>query len=198
MLSTILTIAAIAAVLGAIGAGIAALIGRKWTKDVLAGRGFELRPLTAGNYDEFRTRGATFVVTAEREFPCPPSKVWDALQLNGTFSWIPLINGVRYRDDYRREGALRTLDGLLVAAEERVIVLAPHSRLTVTGTKISIPLLVRSFTEDYRLTETAGGTRLTWTIAGRPRVGAFLPLRWAAPFVRPFARFALRGLGARI
>lgn len=198
MLSTILIVAAIVLVLGAIAAGIAALIGRNWTKEVLTGRGFELRPISADNYDEFRTRGATFVVTAEREFPYPAHKVWDALQLNGTFSWLPLINGVRYRDDYRREGALRTLDGSLVAAEERVIVLAQNSRLTLTGTRISIPLLVRSFTEDYRLTEIEGGTTLTWTIAGRPRFGAFLPLRWAAPFIRPFARFALRGLAARI
>ncbi|WP_067813126.1 SRPBCC family protein [Nocardia inohanensis] len=198
MLTTIIIIAAVLLVLGAIGAAIGALIARKWAGEVLAGKGFEVRPLTAANVDEFLEKDATFTVTVGREFPYPAHRVWDALQLDGMFSWIPLVNGVRYRDGDRRAGALRTLDGVLAAAEERVIAQDRNSRLTVTGTHISIPFLIRSFAEDYRLTETAGGTLLTWTIAARPRVGTFLPLHWAAPFARPFARLALKGLAARI
>ncbi|WP_327145067.1 SRPBCC family protein [Nocardia sp. NBC_01327] len=194
---TVIIVVAVIVVLGAIAGGITALLLRLWTKDVLADKGFEVRPITSAEVGEFLDR-ATFTVTAGREFPFPPHKVWDALQLNGTFSWIPLINGIRYRDDYRREGALRSFDGLLFAVQERVIIMAPNQQLTVSGTTISIPFLIKAFAEDYRLTETADGTRLTWTIAFQPRIGSFLPLRWAAPFIRPFARFGLKGLASRI
>lgn len=198
MIKTIVIIAIVLIVVGGIAAGITALLFRKWSRAVLSGGGFEVRPLTSGQVDEFLADRGTFTVTAVREFPFPAHKVWDALQLNGTFSWIPLINGIRYRDDYRREGALRGFDGLLFAAEERVVTMAPNTRLTVTGTRISIPFLVTGFAEDYRLTEHEGSTTLTWTIAARPRVGGFLPLHWAAPIVRPFASLGIKGLAARI
>ncbi|MBL1078932.1 SRPBCC family protein [Nocardia sp. 2] len=197
-MTAIVIVAAVVVVLGAIAAGTALLVMRSWTKKALAGGGYELRPIAAEFVDEFLTEGATFAVTAAREFPYPPHKVWDALQLNGTFSWIPLINGIRYRDDFRREGALRTFDGTVVAAEERVVIMNPGSRLSVTGTKASVPLVLRSFVEDYQLTETETGTTLTWTLAFRPRFGAFVPLRWTAPFVRPFAALGIKGLAARI
>ncbi|MEV6768504.1 SRPBCC family protein [Nocardia sp. NPDC051030] len=198
MLTVIVYVVVALVVIGAITGGITLYLLRTWIKAVLAGGGFDTRPLTAAQIDEYLAERGTFAVTAEREFPFPPHKVWDALQLNGTFSWIPLINGIRYRDDYRNEGAQRTFDGLLFAAEEKVITLTPGERLTVTGTKISLPFAIKSFAEDYRLTETATGTTLTWTIAFRPRIGSFLPLRWAAPFVRPFAKIGIRGLAARI
>lgn len=197
-LTTIIVAAAVLLVLGGIAGVIALSVLRSWTKKTLAGDGYDVQPITAEFVDQFLKEGASFVVTAEREFPYPPPKVWDALQLNGTFSWIPLINGVRYRDEYRREGAIRTFDGLLVAAEERVVTMAPGKRLSVTATKVSVPVLVKSFVEDYTLTETPAGTKLTWTIAFRPRFGAFLPLRWAAPFIRPFATIGIKGLAARI
>lgn len=198
MLTVILTIVAVLVVVGAIVGGIAAYLLRTWTKDVLTGGGFTVQPVSSEQVDEYLGDRGTFTVTTKRDFPFPPHKVWDALQLNGAFSWIPLINGMRYRDEYRREGATRSFDGMLFAAQEKVITMAPHRRLTVTGTKISIPLAVKSFAEDYQLTETADGTTLTWTIAVRPRIGSFLPLRWGAPFVRPFLAFGIRGLAARI
>lgn len=188
----------LAVVLAAVAGGVALLVLRAWTKQVLAGDGYGVRPVAAEFVDQFLREDASFVVTAELEFPYPPHKVWDALQLNGTFSWIPLINGIRYRDDYRREGAIRTFDGLLVAAEERVVIMAPGTRLSVTGTKVSVPVLIKSLVEDYTLLETPAGTKLTWTIAFLPRFGAFLPLRWTAPFVRPFATLAIKGLAARV
>ncbi|QLY34773.1 SRPBCC family protein [Nocardia huaxiensis] len=197
-MTAIVIVAAVVVILGGIAAGITLLVMRAWTKKVLAGEGYELQPVSSEFVDQFLSEGASFVVSAEREFPYPPQKVWDALQLNGTFSWIPLINGIRYRDDYRREGAMRTFDGLLVAAEERVVTMAPGSRLTVTGVKASVPVVLKSFIEDYRLAETENGTRLTWTLAFRPRFGAFVPLRWTAPFIRPFARIGIKGLAARI
>ncbi|MFE3189649.1 SRPBCC family protein [Nocardia sp. NPDC059240] len=194
---TIIIIAAVIIVLGAIGAGIAALILRGWAKGVLAGGGFSVNPLTAAQLDTFLT-DAAFTVTARREFPYPAHKVWDALQLNGTFSWIPFVNGIRYRDDYRREGASRSFDGMLFACEEKTVTMAQNTRLTVTGTKISIPFLINAFAQDYRLTESEGITTLNWTIAVSPRIGSFLPMRWAAPFVRPFLTIGIKGLAARI
>ncbi|MGW4242348.1 SRPBCC family protein [Nocardia sp. NPDC004722] len=194
---TIIIIAAVIIVLGGIGAGIAALILRGWAKGVLAGGGFSVNPLTAAQLDGFLT-DAAFTVTARREFPYPAHKVWDALQLNGTFSWIPFVNGIRYRDDYRREGASRSFDGTLFACEEKIVTLTQNTRLAVTGTRISIPFLINAFAQDYRLAEHAGATTLTWTIAFSPRIGSFLPLRWAAPFVRPFMAIGIKGLAARI
>ncbi|MFF2551513.1 SRPBCC family protein [Nocardia sp. NPDC058058] len=195
---TIIIVLIVLVVLGAIGAGITALLLRRWTVAVLAGRGFETSPLTSAQIDEYLDDKGTFTVTATREFAVPPAKLWDALQLNGTFSWLPLVNGVRYHDEYRREGALRTIDCTLFAVRERVVIMTPGQRLTVSGTGISVPIAVKSCAEDYRLTATATGTELAWTIAFRPRIGSFLPLRWAAPFVRPFTTFALRGLASRL
>ncbi|GAB0106930.1 SRPBCC family protein [Nocardia sp. JMUB6875] len=197
MLTNIIIVLAVLLVLGALAAGVAALVLRGWAKGVLAGGGFSVRPLTAEQLDPFLT-DATFAVTVRREFPFPPHKVWDALQLNGTFSWIPLVNGIRYRDDYRREGASRSFDGFLFACEEKIVTMAQHARLSVTGTRISIPFAIDAFAQDYKLAETAGGTALTWTIAFRPRLLTFLPLRWAAPFVKPFLSLGIRGLAARI
>lgn len=190
-------IAAVIVVIVALGAGVAALILRGWAKAVLAGGGFSVNPLTAAQLDAFLT-DAAFTVTARREFPYPAHKVWDALQLNGTFSWIPFVDGIRYRDDYRREGASRSFDGTLFACEEKTVTMAQNTRLAVTGTRISIPFLINAFAQDYRVTENAGATTLTWTIAFSPRIGSFLPLRWAAPFVRPFMAIGIKGLAARI
>lgn len=197
MNTNVIAIIAALLVLGALGAGIAVFLLRGWATGVLAGGGFSVRPLTAEQLDPFLT-DATFAVTVRREFPFPPHQVWDALQLDGTFSWIPLVNGIRYRDDYRREGASRSFDGLLFACEEKVVTMAQNTRLSVTGTRISIPFAIDAFAQDYRLAETAGGTALTWTIAFRPRLLTFLPLRWAAPFVKPFLALGIRGLAARI
>lgn len=36
-----------------------------------------------------------------------------------------------------------------------------------------------------------GGTRLTWHVGGTPRGVGWLPLRMAAPFVRPVAAWQL-------
>lgn len=195
---TIIIVVAVLVVLGAIAAGITAFLLRGWAKGVLAGGGFTVDRLDAEQIDALLGERRAFVVTARREFPYPPHKIFDALQLNGTFSWIPLVNGIRYRDDYRREGALRTFDGTLFACEEKIVTMAPNRRLTATGTNLSIPFAVTAFAEDYQLTETEGGTVLAWTIAVRPRFGGFLPLRWAAPFIRPFLTLGIRGLTTRV
>ncbi|WP_067573100.1 SRPBCC family protein [Nocardia acidivorans] len=198
MLTAVIVAVVVIVVLGALGAGVIALLARGWSRDVLAGKGFRTEPLSSDRIDDYLADKGAFTVTATREFAAPPAKVWDALQLTGTFSWLPLVNGIRYQDQTRREGALRTFDGTFFAVQERVVTLAPHRRMTTTGTRISLPVLVESFAQDHQLTETADGTALAWTIAFRPRIGAFLPLRWAAPFVRPFASYALKGLDTRL
>ncbi|MEC3914625.1 SRPBCC family protein [Nocardia sp. CDC160] len=197
MSTTIIVIVAALIVLGVLAAGIAASVLRAWTTAVLAGGGFSVRPLSTEQLDPFLA-DATFTVTARRQFPFPPHQVWDALQLDGTFSWIPLVNGIRYRDDHRREGAARSFDGLLFACAEKVVTVAQDKRLSVTGTRISIPFLIDAFAQDYRLDEADGGTILSWTIAFRPRVGGSLPLRWAAPFVKPVMTLSIKGLASRI
>ncbi|MEC3954050.1 SRPBCC family protein [Nocardia sp. CDC153] len=197
MSTTIIVIAAVLIALGVLAASIAASVLRAWSKAVLAGGGFSVRPLSAEELDPFLT-DATFTVTARRRFPFPPDKVWDALQLDGTFSWIPLVNGIHYGDDNRREGAARSFDGVLFACAEKVVTTAPDKRLSVTGTRISLPFVIDAFAQDYRLDEADGGTILRWTIAFHPRLGGFLPLRWAAPFVKPVMSLSIKGLASRI
>lgn len=198
MIETLLIAAIVLLVTGAIAAAISAVVLHRWRRTVLSGGGFEVRPVSAEHVDEFLSDRGTFAVTAIREFAAPAARVWDALQLDGAYSWLPLVNGIRYADDRRHEGAARVIDAPLFAARERVIIQAPHTRLTATGTGLSIPLLVTGFAQDYRFTELNGRTTVAWTIAVRPRFGRFLPLRWGAPFVRPFAAWALGGLRTRI
>ncbi|MEU0544484.1 SRPBCC family protein [Nocardia sp. NPDC005978] len=198
MFETLVVAAVVLLVAGGIAAAITAVFLHRWRRAVLAGGGFAVHPLAAEQVDEFLADRGVFAVTATREFTAPAAKVWDALQLDGGFSWLPLITGIRYRDGSRSVGAMRSFDAPLFAVQERVVTHTPHTRLTVTGTRISIPVLVSGFAQDYRLTEHDGRTTLAWTIAVRPRVGGFLPLRWGAPFARPFAAWAIKGLGTRI
>ncbi|MTE13601.1 hypothetical protein [Nocardia aurantiaca] len=56
---------------------------------------------------------------------------------------MPLIDGIRCRDDYRRDGTARTLDGMRSSYMEKVVTIAEDKRLAA-GTRISIPFAVES------------------------------------------------------
>lgn len=183
-------------------AGVICLIGllvlRAWAKQVVRGGGKKLKPISAKKAGEFFGGKAAFAVVTEREYTQPPEKIWSALNANGLFSWLPFVNGASYTGEERGIGAQRVFDGNLVAAAQEVITYDDASRLTLTGTRTSIPFVMRSYAEDYQLTPTAsGGTKLRWTIAAHPRLGGFFSLRIFAPIVRPFASSALKGLGTR-
>lgn len=188
----LIVVVAVGAVLGL----ITLLLLRSWAKRVIAGGGKQLTPISAKKADDFIARKASFAVTTEREFEQPPAKIWQALNSNGLFSVAALVKGAFYPTDDRGVGAQRLFDANLVATAQEVITADEGSRLTVTGTRSSIPFVMKSYAEDYRLTPTAsGGTKVAWTIAAHPRLGGLVPLRMFAPIVRPFAKAALRTLG---
>ncbi|MFI6171011.1 SRPBCC family protein [Nocardia sp. NPDC051052] len=172
---------------------------RRWAKAALAGGGSSLKPVEADKLRHFVENKAAFVVTVERTFDASPDRVWAALDTNGLFSWLPLINGMRYRDQARNVGTTRVFDGLLVAGAEQVITRAAGDRLALTATTSSVPFVMKSIVEEYALSPTgSGATTLTWTLAAQPRFGWLLPYQLFAPLARPLARWSLGGLATRI
>lgn len=198
-MTTFLTIVGALIVLGAVAGLVALIVSRRWTKALLAGGGTPLKPIHAGTLRTFVDDKAAFVVTAERTFDASPERVWAALDTNGLFSWLPLINGMRYPNGARSVGATRVFDGLLVAGEEQVIAREEGHRLALTATKSSVPFVMKSIAEEYVVSATdSGDTTLTWTLAAHPRFGRLLPLRMFAPLARPVARWSLGGLSTRL
>lgn len=188
-------IVAVLVVLGAIAGLIALVVLRARARKLLSTRA---EPESETVLRTLLARRPTFEMTAVCRFDAPPDRVYDALT-EGAFSWFPLINGIRYQGTDRGVGALRTLDALLFASVEQVTHAEPGRRLTVAGIRTSVPLAVLTYRQDFRLAPTAnGGTEVSWTVGGRPAIFAFLPASWAAPFVRPFARFALGRLSTRV
>ncbi|MFE9579473.1 SRPBCC family protein [Nocardia sp. NPDC006044] len=198
-MTTFLTILGIVIAIGGVAGLVTLIVSRRWTKALLAGGGNPLTPIKADRLRTFIDDKAAFVVTAEQTFDAEPARVWAALDTNGLFSWLPLINGMRYRDDARGVGSTRVFDGLLVAGAEQVIVREEGHRLALTATTSSVPFVMKSIAEEYVLSATdSGATTLTWTLAAHPRLGGLLPVQMFAPLARPVARWSLRGLSTRI
>ncbi|KAA8890462.1 SRPBCC family protein [Nocardia colli] len=198
-MTTFLIIVGVVIVVGGVAGLVALIVTRRWTKALLAGGGSPLTPIHAGTLRTFVDDKAAFVVTAEQTFDAEPGRVWAALDTNGLFSWLPLINGMRYRDGARGVGSTRVFDGLLVAGEEQVIAREEGHRLALTATKSSVPFVMKSIAEEYVVRPTdSGATTLTWTLAVHPRLGGLLPVQMFAPLARPVARWSLRGLSTRI
>ncbi|TLF73563.1 SRPBCC family protein [Nocardia cyriacigeorgica] len=188
-------VAAVLVVAGAVAGLIALAILRARVRKLLSARA---EPESETLLDTLQSRRPTFEMTVVCRFHAPPERIYDALG-EGAFSWFPLINGIRYQRGERGVGAMRTLDALLFAAVEQVTRAEPGRRLTVVGVRTSVPLVVLTYQQDFRLEPTAdGGTDVSWTVGGRPAIFAFLPASWVAPFVRPFARFALGRLSTRV
>lgn len=181
----------------ALGALLVAVVGGLVVLIVLQRRAARLLGAATPPADDrtirlLESRRQTFQMSGEQYFAAMPWQVWSALE-EGACTWIPMIGGVTYRDHDRGPGTVRTLDAIVFAAAEQVTRRDSCTRLSVVGIETSIPLLVKSYTMDFRLTETsAGATVLRWTIAGRPAVFAFVPLSWTAVFIRPFVQVVLR------
>ncbi|PXX65595.1 polyketide cyclase/dehydrase/lipid transport protein [Nocardia tenerifensis] len=183
----------------ALAAVVASAVLRRWTKTVLAGGGNPLRPVRADELRRFIERKAAFVVTTEQTFDAAAEHVWAALDTDGLFSWLPVINGMRYRDQDRTVGVTRVFDGFLVAGAERAIVREQGRRLAFTAISSSVPFVLKSIAEEYVLTPTdSGATTLTWTLAAHPRFALLVPYRLFVPLARPVARWNLRGLATRM
>lgn len=197
-MKTLIILVVVLGALGALAALIALAVIMSWNKRFVAGGGHTLTPVLDVDARNFIDRNASFVVTADCDFDQSPDVIWKVLTDNGVFSWIPFVEGVRYADDFGAVGTRRILSTPILRIEEQIVGREESSRLTVTGTRVSIPLVLKTVAEEYRLTPTAaGGTRVSWTIAAQPKFGLGRPLSLAKPFVRPFAKAGLKGLGKR-
>ncbi|MFF2551218.1 SRPBCC family protein [Nocardia sp. NPDC058058] len=188
----------LAAVLVAVGAMLAVIIPAALLRRARRLIESDIPPVDEQVLTEFEAVRPTFTMTVVNQFAAPPDRVWSVLE-NEAFSWIPMMDGVRYADTARTPGTVRKLGLLFFAAAEQVTRRVPNARLSVIGIHTSVPPVVKFYTVDYQLRETSeGGTELTWTIAGRPALLSFIPLSWAAVFVRPFARIIMDQLQSRL
>lgn len=145
--------------------------------------------------DEFLT-GAPLVIPVAVTLPNSPAEVWEVLGSERMWSWLPLIDRVRWLSPCPlRAGAIRQLRlARAVMLDEEFYRWDDERRATFYVKSASRPLL-RALAEDFVLEPTAaGGTRLTWTMAVEPNLPRVRWLRWLAPLLRPGNALALRGI----
>lgn len=145
--------------------------------------------------DEFLT-DAPLVIRVAVELPNPPAEVWEVLGSERMWSWLPVIDRVRWLSPRPlRAGAIRQLRlARSVVLDEEFYRWDEQRRATFYVQRATRPLL-RALAEDFVLEPTAGGgTRLDWTMALEPNLPRVRWLRWLAPLLRPGNALALRGI----
>ncbi|MBE5449977.1 Polyketide cyclase / dehydrase and lipid transport [Mycobacteroides abscessus subsp. abscessus] len=179
-------LAAVGAVLGLILLVILAAGG------ISAAR-FSLTPVGADQLRGYLDSEASFAITVQRDFFHPPDQVFKALLDERFMSWAPFTKGVDYAGTALRDiGTKRALVNTFIVLAEQIVVNEPGRVLGVTATACSVPLVLDSAAEVFDVVDNGtGGTRLTWHVGGTPRGVGWLPLRMAAPFVRPVAAWQL-------
>ncbi|MCD2144977.1 SRPBCC family protein [Gordonia paraffinivorans] len=157
--------------------------------------------LSARDIPDYFDSTARFAVTATARVRTAPEDAFIALADGRHLESIPFVAGstpIRARGQVGpvQVGEGRRIDTLVAALGERIVRAEPGRILVLTGTGVSIPMVLESFGERYTIDEIGDDlVDVSWTIAGTPRFIGFLPLRWAAPFLRPFLGFFLqRGL----
>lgn len=147
--------------------------------------------------DESAFETASLVFDTEYTFDASPDEVWELLDSNAMFEWLPFPGvGVTYPSQERGVGVVREMGSvtspfraLWIQREEFWRHERPRqmSYNAVTGTWI-YSLLVRNYAENMILTPLPdGGTKLTWTVATTLRY----PLRWTK-YLKPVWRLAYR------
>ncbi|MEJ9077720.1 SRPBCC family protein [Gordonia malaquae] len=171
---------AVVGVLIVVGAGILVLVSL--SAGDTGPRRFALsEPDVAVFFDE-----SAFSVTASVEVAADPAAVWSQVADGPTVSLGPIFRGPEVRGDQR------TFRGL-VSANSRVVEMSAQGGLVAVGTGISIPFVVGAFAERVAVSAGSGlGSRIEYTFALEPRMFRFIPLRWAAVFVRPVMSAAIK------
>jgi len=145
--------------------------------------------------DEFLA-DAPLVIRVAADLPNAPAEVWEVLGSERMWSWLPVIDRVRWLSPRPlRAGAVRRLRlARSVILDEEFYRWDDRRRATFYVQSASRPLL-RALAEDFVLEPTAaGGTRLTWTMALEPNLPRVRRLRLLAPLLRPGNALALRGI----
>lgn len=152
-------------------------------------------PVDAAGDEVFAT--APLVIPVTVELDAPPAAVWEALGSDRMWSWLPIIDRLRWLTPRpHREGAVRVLRlARLTTIEEHFYRWEDERRATFHVVSSTRPVL-RALAEDFALEPTAaGGTRLTWTMAVDPRLPGVRALgRLLVPLLRPGNRLALAGI----
>jgi uncharacterized membrane protein len=193
MLTKVLLAVTVLAALGAIAAPVLAY--------ALAAGGpksssrFRVKPVAQAHLRMFVDTMASFSVTSQVAFPHSPERLWTALLDERAYSWLPFVKGVSYLDDQQSVGSRRAVVGTFLALQEQIIAFEEGQRIAFSVTGASLYGLAAGV-QEYVITPTAkGGSLLTWTVAGSPKFVGFLPLRLTSPFVRPFMKRSIKGVG---
>ena len=193
MMVKVLVVAAALAAFGVIGAPLLAY--------ALASGGprssgrFRVKPVAQAHLGIFVDSVASFSVTSQVAFPQSPEQLWKALLDERAYSWVPFMKGVAYLDNQQSVGSRRAVLGTFVVVQEQIVALEEDKRIAFSVTGASLYGLAAGV-QEYIITPTAkGGSLLTWTVAGSPKFVGFLPLRFTAPFVRPFLKRSMKGIG---
>lgn len=121
-----------------------------------------------------------------------PEQLWEVLADASAWPrWATVITGVTWTSPQPYGvGTTRTVTmrGGIVGAEE-FLAWEPHSRMAFRFNECSTRA-VGAFAEDYEIVPTAGGCRLTWTLAQRPTGPSRLVMAAGRPVLdRVFRRF---------
>ncbi|QNG17961.1 SRPBCC family protein [Rhodococcus triatomae] len=193
-MSTVIWIVVVAVLAIGIGAGLCAFVLARGSR---AGARFSADRVGEHRVDAFFEDGAAFAATVEVALDAPPEIAWELITRPDMFAWLPFVDGYDYARPSRDPGTGRTFRFLLYAMDETVLVGEAPREFVTAATGASLPVLgtvAQRFVVDAAAT---GGSRVRWTLAVTPRFLGFLPLRIAAPFVRPFLRLGLRGVVSR-
>lgn len=140
---------------------------------------------------------APLVFSTEYVFDAPPEDVWDVLDSDTAWEWLPLPGtGVRYSSAERGTGVIREMGSVhdpfrvLWVEREQFWRYEPQRRIAfgvVSGNWMQFAL-VRQYCEDVTFDKTeTGGTRVVWTVAVNMRA-----LLRFAKYPKPLWRLAYR------
>jgi len=139
---------------------------------------------------------APLVIPVTVELPAPPDAVWAALGSDEMWSWLPLLDRLRWLTPRPlARGAVRVLRvARLFSIEEHFYRWEEGRRATFHVVSSTRPV-IDALAEDFVLEPTATGTRLTWTMAVEPK----LPLppslgRLLGRLLAPGNRLAISGI----
>ncbi len=157
---------------------------------------FSVDPLTE-HLDGYFATSAAWAATATITVPGSAEQLWSRLGSGGYLDAIPFVNGPS------RTGDTLEYRATVLALSEHIVHKEPLRGFTAIGTGVSIPLLLKSFGEQWAIEpmtpqsdmtspSTTDAVTVSWTVAFTPRWVGWLPLRWTAFAVRPLMTFAMK------
>ncbi|MGH3726065.1 MAG: SRPBCC family protein [Mycobacterium sp.] len=158
---------------------IGGLVGAVLLYALASGEGGPSRFSAVQASQGFFDKGASFAVTAQITVPGPVERVWALVAQGGYLDGWPLITGPT------RAGDVLTVRTPLLALSEKVVH-EDGEEFVAIGTGLSVPIVLKSFGERWRLAADKDKVVVQWTVALTPRWIGWLPLRWTAFAVRPF------------